>query len=151
ASSTRCEYAGFSTALSSRLGLVVQSCGLRRRTASMPPVSATTTVIPRNWSSFDAMAFTIQLAQLQYPIIGQWGSEMIKAGGRRGFRNRLTARVQSFNPQSRSGSGKMPLKRRLGLCDARTPPPRQCLEPFGLGPQPKTAIRNLTVAPQTVH
>src|SRR5215831_17080502 len=51
----RCEYAGFSTALSSRLGLVVQSCGLRRRTASMSPVSATTTVIPRSWSSFDAI------------------------------------------------------------------------------------------------
>ena len=29
-------------------GLVVQSCGLRRRTASMSPVSATTTVMSRS-------------------------------------------------------------------------------------------------------
>jgi len=54
---------GKANALSSSVGLVVQSTGRNVRMASMSPVSATTTVISRNRSSFELMS----LIQMRVP------------------------------------------------------------------------------------
>src|SRR5215831_11506295 len=76
---------------------------------------------------------------------------MIKAGGRRGFRNQASRGVHSFNPQSGAHAGKMPLERLQRFREAIGPTARHRLEPFGLRPQPKTTVRNRAVAPQTVR
>src|SRR5262249_51412239 len=90
-------------------------------------------------------------AQCHYHVVSKCSRQMIKAGGRGGFRNWVSGRVHSFNPESRRHAGKMPLECPQRPDNAIGPAPRHGLKPFGLGPKPKTSVRDRTIAPQPVH
>ena len=111
------ESAGFSTAFSSRVGLVVQSCGFRRRTASMSPVSATTTVMARNWSSFEGIESSVRLAFVS--LSRRRAPREVRQKQRRRIADGMKKRARAW-PCTR------PRMKRLDLVDAPRERDRRC-------------------------
>ena len=122
----RCGHeAGFSTALSRRVGFVVQSCGLRRRTASRSPVSATTTVMARNCSSFEGMA-ALPIGSLRFRAVRLHRVKPPLRHGRKSARAALTSRTRKSMvarmraTSFRSACTMSQKDRRIETCSGRT-------------------------------
>src|SRR5499427_11112088 len=89
--------------------------------------------------------------QRQYSIIRKGRCEMIQAGGGRGLHNLLSVGIYPFDPKARACSRKVACNPRARLWGTIRLKPRHRLEPLGLRPEAKTAIRNRPITPEAVH